>query len=110
MTGLVDETGENVNPAWMPDQIDHNRVSAALVVEYGKTRVILGADMITRSWEAILSEMDRGTEYTLPLNCHLIKVSHHGSITGHCQGLYERRFARRRAKPIAVVTPFNRHQ
>jgi hypothetical protein len=110
MTGLVDETGQKVNPAWKPDQIDHNRVSAALLVEYGKTRIVLGADMIARSWEGVLNEIDRGTEYALPLNCHLIKVSHHGSMTGHCEGLYERRLARRHGKPVAIVTPFNRHQ
>jgi hypothetical protein len=110
MTGLVDETGTRVNPDWKPDEIDHNRVCAALVVEYGKTRVILGADMITRAWAAVLAEIDRGTEYALSLNCHLIKVSHHGSMTGHCEQLYESHFARPRGKkPIAVVTPFNRH-
>jgi hypothetical protein len=110
MTGLVDETGNTVNPAWKPDEIDHNRVSAALVVEYGKTRVVLGADMITRAWAGVVTEIVRGTEYALSLNCHLIKVSHHGSMTGHCEGLYEHRFARRRGKPIAIVTPFNRHR
>jgi hypothetical protein len=109
MTGLVDDTGKKVDPEWKPDEIDHNRVSAALVVEYGKTRIVLGADMVARAWEAVLAEIDRGTEYALSLSCHLIKVSHHGSMTGHCVDLYERRFARRSGKPIAVLTPFNRH-
>jgi hypothetical protein len=106
----VDDSGENVNPNWQPDRVNHNRISAALVVEYGKTRIILGADMDTAAWKAVLGEIDQGTEYNLPLGCHLLKVSHHGSMTGHCEGLYERRFARRKRKPIAVVTPFNRHR
>jgi hypothetical protein len=110
LAGLVDDTGENVNPNWQPDRVNHNRISAALVVEYERTRIVLGADMDTAAWEAVLGEIDQGTEYNLPLACHLIKVSHHGSMTGHCEGLYERRFARRRRKPIAVVTPFNRHR
>jgi hypothetical protein len=110
LSGLVDDSGENVSPNWQPDRVNHNRVSAALVVEYGKTRVVLGADMETEAWEAVLGEIDRGTEYDLPLSCHLIKVSHHGSMTGHCPGLYERRFRRRRHKPLAVLTPFNRHK
>jgi hypothetical protein len=110
MTRLVDETGTKVNPDWNPDEIDHNRVCAALVVEYRKTRVVLGADMVTTAWTGVLTEIDQATEYTLSLNCHLIKVSHHGSMTGHCEGLYEHRFPRRHGKPIAIVTPFNRHR
>jgi hypothetical protein len=110
MAGLVDDTGRNVNPNWQPDHVNHNRVSAALVVEYGSTRVVLGADMEMDAWQAVLREIDSGTEYNLPLGCHLLKVSHHGSMTGHCPALYERRFRRRGKKPIAVLTPFNRHR
>jgi hypothetical protein len=110
MAGLVDDSGENVNPNWRPDRVNHNRVSGALVVEYGQTRVILGADMESEAWAAVLREIDSGAEYALPLGCHLLKVSHHGSMTGHCAGLYERRFRRRQHKPLAVLTPFNRHK
>jgi hypothetical protein len=111
MAGLVDDTGEHVNPNWQPDRVNHNRVSAALVVEYNKTRVVLGADMETDAWASVLREIDSGTEYDLPLGCHLVKVSHHGSMTGHCEGLYECRFARPgHKKPLAVLTPFNRHR
>jgi hypothetical protein len=110
MAGVVDDSGENVNPNWQPDRVNHNRVSAALVVEYGKTRVVLGADMEREAWESLLGEMDSGTDPELSLGCHLLKVSHHGSMTGHCPGLYERRVRRRQRKPIAVVTPFNRHR
>jgi hypothetical protein len=109
MRGLVDEKGEKVDPAWEPDKVDHDRLSAALVIEYGKTRVVLGGDMIADSWAAVLAEIDRGNEYDLPLSCHMIKASHHGSMTGQCATLYERRLARRSGKPIAVLTPFNRH-
>src|SRR5262249_42332197 len=86
MAGLVDDTGTTVNPSWRPDRINHNLVSPALVVEYKRTRIVLGGDMEKGAWERVLGE-SRGRRPKL--RCQLLKVSHHGSATGYFAGLYE---------------------
>lgn len=109
MEGLVEDDGRTVNPDWEPEQVNHNQASAALMVEYGATRIVLGGDMEAPAWERVLAEMVDTSLERPPLTCQMVKVSHHGSATGYCTDLYERRFRRRRGGPLAVLTPFNRH-
>lgn len=78
----------------------HNMISAALVVEFGATRILLGGDVETNGWQDSLS---RFGEY---LAVHAAKVSHHGSTNGYCEGLWSA--LSRRGKPISVIAPFRR--
>jgi hypothetical protein len=92
---------------WSPDAINHNRISPALLIEYGSTRVLLGGDMECQAWQSVLEEV--AEEESCPLSCHFIKISHHGSPTGPPDTLY-RRLARKSGKrPLAVLTPYNRN-
>jgi hypothetical protein len=43
------------------------------------------------------------------LASHLVKVAHHGSVTGYTPNLYREHLGRPK-KPLAVLTPFNRHR
>jgi len=81
-----------------------NIVSVVLVVDFGETRVVLGADAHSRGWRQILSKNPDGA-----LACDVFKVSHHGSREGNdfrLEGL---------ARPssgatCAVVVPFVRER
>ncbi len=81
----------------------HNEISLALLVVFGKTRIILGGDVEQQSWLDTLTEFDRRK-----LSGVCVKVSHHGSTNGYCPGLWEAFAAEK--MPVAVVTPFQRHQ
>ena len=77
----------------------HNRISVALLIVHGRTRIILGGDVEEAGWRDVVTEM--GPAHLTP---HMVKVSHHGSKTGYCDGLW-RQFADH-GKPIAVITSF----
>jgi hypothetical protein len=95
-----------VHPEWRPDAINHNRISPALLVEYGQTRILLGGDMEQAAWEVRLADSE---EPPPRWHCHLVKISHHGSPTGPPQVLY-RLLRRPRGKlPLGVLTPYNRN-
>jgi beta-lactamase superfamily II metal-dependent hydrolase len=82
-----------------PPDLKHNRVSSALLIIFGTTRVLLGGDVEKDEWtEAIRAFPDLGV--------HAVKVSHHGSPTGRCDGLWAA-FSRH-GKPIAVVTTYSK--
>ena len=83
-----------------------NLVSLVLHVQFGDMSVLLGADMEIhhdprRGWTAAIAA---GHEAGLT-PAHLLKVPHHGSVTGHHDELWTRLLAPR---PLAVVTPFNK--
>lgn len=83
-----------------------NLVSIVLHVQFGDLSVLLGADMEVhhdpqRGWTAAIAA---GQEAGLT-PAHLLKVPHHGSVTGHHHELWTRLLAPR---PLAVVTPFNK--
>lgn len=80
-------------------KVNHNMISGGLLIEYGQARIILGGDIDTGAWQE--------TMRTLPherLNSNLVKVSHHGSTTGYCDGLWQLLSPGRSA--IAVITPY----
>jgi hypothetical protein len=81
----------------------HNEISLALLVIYGKTRIILGGDVEKNGW--ISSRGEFGEER---LAADFVKISHHGSTTGYCDGLWE--IFSKSGKPIAALTPFQRHR
>lgn len=84
-------------------RLRHNMVSVALLVEYGASRVLLGGDVETLGWQ-------RAVERVSParLASSAVKVSHHGSSTGYCHGLWPAISVG--ARPVAVVTPFYEHE
>jgi beta-lactamase superfamily II metal-dependent hydrolase len=117
MKGLVVEQGKSgqgkltVSPDWKPEEINHNKISSALLLKYGSTRILLGGDMEGDAWEHVLKAAATpalGNKRS-PLACELVKVGHHGSPTGYTDSLYPKHLAARR-KPLAILTPFNRHQ
>jgi beta-lactamase superfamily II metal-dependent hydrolase len=79
----------------------HNRVSVVLRVTYGQTRLVLGGDLEAAGWHDVVEEHGEGG-----LSASAVKVSHHGSENGYCDGLWGRFAAER--PPIAVVTPYYR--
>jgi beta-lactamase superfamily II metal-dependent hydrolase len=83
-----------------------NLVSIVLHVQFGDMSVLLGADMEVhhdprRGWTAAVAA---GHEAGLA-PAQLIKIPHHGSVTGHHDELWTRLVS---PNPLAVVTPFNK--
>jgi beta-lactamase superfamily II metal-dependent hydrolase len=76
----------------------HNNISVVLKITYRNTKVILGGDLENHGWRDVLLEIDGSN-----LQASAVKVSHHGSSNGYCDGLWERFSAE--GKPIAVVAP-----
>jgi hypothetical protein len=78
---------------------DHNLVSMALLVIFGQTRILLGGDVEREGWQDVIAEMGPAT-----LASHAVKVSHHGSPTGYCDGLWSHISAS--ISPLAIVTAY----
>jgi hypothetical protein len=85
-----------------PD-INNNIVSAALLIEYGDTTVVLGGDMEKEGWEHVIAY----TTSTLSLDADFVKVSHHGSSNGYCDRLWEDHFCSSRST-TAVITAYSK--
>ena len=85
--------------------LNQNTISAALRVVYGETTLILGGDVTSESWEEVIRSSITDNRW---LACHAVKVSHHGSPTGYCAGLWALFCERGEAE--AVITPFRRHR
>lgn len=82
----------------------HNCISVVLLVAYGETRIILGADAERDSWNHILHDSDRlGSDDAL--DCTVVKVSHHGSEGAFHSDVWAQH-GRERA-PVGVVTPYS---
>jgi hypothetical protein len=78
---------------------DHNLISSAFLIEFGRTRIILGGDVEQDGWQDVLDH-----EPVSDVSAHAVKVPHHGSRNGYCPGLWERFAAVR--KPVAILTPY----
>lgn len=83
-----------------------NLVSVVLHLEFGRTAVLLGADMEChrdngRGWTAVVDEASTCNATA----SSLFKVSHHGSTTGHDETMWSTMLL---PNPICIVTPFNR--
>lgn len=62
---------------------DHNRISMALLVIHGTTRIVLGGDVEAAGWSDVLQEFGADG-----LSSHAVKISHHGSTNGYADGLW----------------------
>ena len=78
---------------------DHNLISSAFLIEFGRSRIILGGDVERRGWQDVLDK--RPVEN---LSCYAVKVPHHGSKNGYCRSLWDCFSVD--GKPIAILTPF----
>ena len=78
---------------------NHNMISGGLLIEYGKARIVLGGDIDKEAWAETLRQLP-----SQRLNSGLVKVSHHGSITGYCDGLWQTLSPARAT--VAVITPY----
>jgi len=107
LEGFVSAEGEFIKEGWDPAHVDHDDICGAILIEYGNTRVLLGADVQGRAWEQIVSEQDREDLVRPLLDCDFVKVSHHGSCTGYSDDLFERLWGEKN-QLIAALTPFNR--
>jgi beta-lactamase superfamily II metal-dependent hydrolase len=79
--------------------VNHNMVSGGLLVEYGQARIVLGGDIDAEAWEETVRSVP--PEH---LASALVKVSHHGSTSGYCNGLWKILSPGRLA--VAVITPY----
>ena len=73
-----------------------------LLVVFGRTSLILGGDVEKAGWADVLAEFGSAR-----LSGVAIKVSHHGSTNGYCDGLWK--VFSRDGPPLAVVTSHSRH-
>jgi beta-lactamase superfamily II metal-dependent hydrolase len=85
-------------------QASINQCSIALSLTYDKHRVVLGGDVETQGWLDLLDQQSK-----LATSACVVKVAHHGSKTGRCDGLWEAH-GRNMTNPVAVMTPFLRHR
>lgn len=83
-----------------------NDVSVVLLIEFGETRILLGADAETRSWGQILEK-----NTIEDLECNIFKVSHHGSTNGFPVDLLGSlaKPSSRGEDTVALLTPSARH-
>ncbi len=81
-------------------RVNHNMISSGLLIEYGLARIVLGGDMDQAAWEETMELFPAPN-----LNCRLVKVSHHGSTTGYCDGLWKELSPGNTA--VAVLTPYS---
>lgn len=92
----------NENP--LSPELDPNRTSGALRVQWGKTGVLLTGDLLTGNYgsasgwcgfaDALMGDED-------PI--HLWNAAHHGSAEAHHDALW-----RHHQAPLVIVTPFKR--
>jgi beta-lactamase superfamily II metal-dependent hydrolase len=81
----------------------HNNISLVLRITHGESKILLGGDLEKEGWAQVIGEY--GGEQ---LNASAVKVSHHGSPNGYCDGLWELFAAR--VKPVAVIAPSRSHR
>jgi hypothetical protein len=81
--------------------VDPNELAVALWIEVSDKAAILGADLLTGpdgcGWIAVLASFNPA------LKASLFKVSHHGSITGHHDGIWDQLLE---DSPVALLAPF----
>lgn len=91
------------SPDWEAFNGAHNRASVVLLVEFGKARLLLGADADEEVWRHVADSEER-QNLGLTVCSNFVKVSHHGS-----EGAYHKDIWLEIAQcgdPCGVVTPF----
>lgn len=81
----------------------HNQISSSLHIKFGETKIILGGDVESSSWEKILSEDSPVFHQGM---ASIIKVPHHGGVSGYNEAFYKR-FCSPESTYL-VATPFNK--
>lgn len=82
--------------------IKENETAIAVLIKYGGTTVLLGADLeeTHQGWTAILDSTGRpGAKSSL------FKIPHHGSANGHHDRVWTDML---KESPIAILTPYNK--
>ena len=83
---------------------DEHLVCSAIMLRYGKARVLLGADLTCCAWDKVIDRWGKD------IKAHAAKVSHHGSYDGnflppdslHGQSLWE--YIRIKGLTVAVIS------
>jgi hypothetical protein len=78
---------------------DHNLISSAFLVIFGTSRLILGGDVEKDGWRDVLDNKSLGN-----IAAHAVKIPHHGSANGYCDGLWTTIAAQ--GEPVGVLTPY----
>jgi len=97
----IPEVGKPVLP--MNDN-EHNLISAALFLKFGKLQAIFGSDLETANdksvgWNAIVYNDDCPEMWA-----DFVKVAHHGSTNGYNSEAWEEHC--KYGRPVAAITPF----
>jgi len=82
-----------------------NDLSVAAWVRIGTVDILLGADLeehhvASRGWTAVIDSGSRPQGRAV-----IFKVAHHGSVTGHHDGIWSELLT---PSPLALITPWNR--
>jgi hypothetical protein len=88
------------------DSVNQNLASGALLIEYGKTRILLMADAEVPLWNDWTSESENTPTLRFG-KVNLLKVGHHGSSNGYHEQIYAESCIPELT--IAVMTPFIRN-
>jgi hypothetical protein len=99
--------GPELNRNWEANDLDHNLVSGAILIQHGATRLLFLADAVGPVWNG-WQQRTKSQPDSQFAPVHLIKVSHHGSDNGFHAPLFESACAEGNA--VAVVTPFDRQR
>lgn len=83
---------------------DDNLLSIVLMLKYGNDGILLGGDLETsqdknKGWDAVVDN------YEHDVKSSVFKIPHHGSITGHNDGVWKTLLCN---KPISILTAFNK--
>lgn len=85
-------------------QAEINRCSIALSLMFSEQRVVLGGDVESKGWIDLLEQ-----QASLASSACVVKVAHHGSLTGRCDKLWQA-YAGNARKRVAVLTPYWKHR
>ncbi len=85
-----------------------NFCSVVVWLKIGDTRILLGADLeevsAHRGWSLIVSDKQKSSS-VIDGKAELFKVAHHGSVTGHYNGIWDELLTE---NPICLIAPFSR--
>lgn len=79
-----------------------NSVCGAILINFGDTIIILGADVENENWDYIFKENNKKHKFTLSPN--LLKISHHGSKNANSKETLDE-FTKSRI-PIGIIFPY----
>lgn len=95
---------ENLGQKTSYEYDDDNLLSIVLMLKYTNDGILLGGDLETscnknKGWDAIVNN------YELDVKSSVFKIPHHGSVTGHCKGVWETLLCH---KPVSILTTYNK--